>query len=198
MFFFYFFFHTNTFLSESSPTPALCDFESFWRHNVQTYVGAFDSGWPSAVAGELGSPAYSFDPLDMWHVHDNFSSSLPISLPLTLLSETSSLFVFAVSVSIRYGYYGDNRITLGPSSSRMIKASSVFVQQVEVRDVDKKGVSLYALSEEPKLSQQVNWNVSNYLIIGAYNRKVSNEHCVLLFWYSYSIFQFPHCAFLPN
>ncbi|XP_004292747.1 PREDICTED: uncharacterized protein LOC101292282 isoform X1 [Fragaria vesca subsp. vesca] len=76
-----------------------------------------------------------------------------------------------VSVSIRYGYYGDNRITLGPSSSRMIKASSVFVQQVEVRDVDKKGVSLYALSEEPKLSQQVNWNVSNYLIIGAYNRK---------------------------
>ncbi|XP_050364790.1 E3 ubiquitin-protein ligase APD3-like isoform X2 [Argentina anserina] len=76
-----------------------------------------------------------------------------------------------VSVSIRYGYYGDNCITLGPSSSRLMKASSVFVQQVEVRDVDKKGVSLYALSEEPKLSHQVDWNVSNYLIIGAYSRK---------------------------
>lgn len=60
---------------------------------------------------------------------------------------------------------------IGPSSSRLMKASSVFVQQVEVRDVDKKVVSLYSFSEEPKLSHQANWSVSNYLIIGAYSRK---------------------------
>lgn len=87
---------------------------------------------------------------------------------------------------------------LGPSSSRLMKASSVFVQQVEVRDVDKKGVSLYAFSEEPKLSHQANWTVSNYLIIGAYSRKVANERYVLLFCCLYSNSQFPHCTFLPN
>ncbi|PRQ27791.1 putative transcription factor C2H2 family [Rosa chinensis] len=76
-----------------------------------------------------------------------------------------------VSVSIRYGYYGDNRMELGPSSSRLMRASSVFVQQVVVRDVDKKGVSLYAFSEEPELSHQANWSVSDYLIIKTYSRK---------------------------
>ena len=73
-----------------------------------------------------------------------------------------------------------------------MKASSVFVQQVEVRDVDKKGVSLYALSEEPRLSHQVDWNVSNYLVIGAYSRKVANEHSALLFCYLDYIFPSIH------
>ncbi|XP_068303092.1 E3 ubiquitin-protein ligase APD2-like isoform X1 [Pyrus communis] len=76
-----------------------------------------------------------------------------------------------VSVSLRYGYYGDRRMELGPSSSRLMKASAVFVKHVEVRDVDRKGVSLYAFSEEPKLNPQSNWSVHDYLILGSYNRK---------------------------
>ncbi|CAL8101628.1 unnamed protein product [Prunus armeniaca] len=76
-----------------------------------------------------------------------------------------------VSVSLRYGYYGDRRMELGPNSSRLMTASAVFVEHVEVRDVDRKGVSLYAFSEEPELSHQTNWTVSNYLIVGSYSRK---------------------------
>ncbi|KAG6674541.1 hypothetical protein I3843_15G043400 [Carya illinoinensis] len=76
-----------------------------------------------------------------------------------------------VSVSLRYGFYGDCRMMLGPSSSRLMKASSVFVEQVEVRDEDKKGVLLYAFSEKPELSCQANWNVSNYVIVRSYSRK---------------------------
>nr|XP_008377989.2 uncharacterized protein LOC103441074 isoform X1 [Malus domestica] len=76
-----------------------------------------------------------------------------------------------VSVSLRYGYYGDRRMELGSSSSRLMKASAVFVKHVEVRDVDRKGVSLYAFSEEPKLNYQTNWSVHNYLIIRSYNGK---------------------------
>ncbi|GLT40185.1 hypothetical protein SLA2020_143380 [Shorea laevis] len=75
------------------------------------------------------------------------------------------------SVSLRYGYYGDRRMVLGPSSSRLIRASSLFVEQVEARDDERKGVLIYGFSEKPELSQETNWSMSNYLIVGSYNRK---------------------------
>lgn len=64
---------------------------------------------------------------------------------------------------------------LGPSSSRLIELSSVFVKQVQVRDEDKKGVLLYGFSEKPQLSLEANWSVSNYVIVGSYGRKVIYE-----------------------
>lgn len=63
-------------------------------------------------------------------------------------------------------------MVLGPSSSRLMKASSVFVQQIEVRDDDKKEVYLYGFSEKPELTVETNWTVSKYLIVGSYSRQV--------------------------
>ncbi|KAF3446587.1 hypothetical protein FNV43_RR11767 [Rhamnella rubrinervis] len=80
-----------------------------------------------------------------------------------------TLWIF--SVGLRYGLYGDCRMVIGPSSSRLVKASSVFVQQVQVRDDDRKGVFLYSFSEKPELSFQSNWTSSSYLIIGSYSRE---------------------------
>ena len=62
-------------------------------------------------------------------------------------------------------------MVLGPSSSRLMKASSLFVKQIEVKDDDKKGVLLYGFAEKPELSVETNWSVSNYLIVGSYGRK---------------------------
>lgn len=62
-------------------------------------------------------------------------------------------------------------MVLGPSTSRLIQASSVFVEQVEVRDDEKKGVHFYTFTEKPDLSYQSNWSVSNYVIVGSYSRK---------------------------
>lgn len=76
-----------------------------------------------------------------------------------------------VSVSLRYGYFGDSRMVLGPSSSRLMKASSVFVDHVEVRDEDKKGVLLYGFYEKPELSFETNWSVADYMIVASYSRK---------------------------
>ncbi|XP_044509868.1 E3 ubiquitin-protein ligase APD2-like isoform X2 [Mangifera indica] len=90
-------------------------------------------------------------------------SSARLIAPLTLW--------ICVTLSLKYGYYGDCRMVLGPSSSRLMKASSVFVKQIEVRDDDKKGVLLYGFSEMPELSFETNWSVSNFLIIGSYGRK---------------------------
>lgn len=62
-------------------------------------------------------------------------------------------------------------MVLGPSSSRLVKASSVFVETVLVRDEDKKGVFVHSFSEKPELSSETNWSASNYLIFRSYGRK---------------------------
>lgn len=62
-------------------------------------------------------------------------------------------------------------MVLGPGSSRLMKASSVFVEHVEVRDDDKKGVLLYGFSEKPELSFETNWSVSDYMIVASYRRR---------------------------
>lgn len=64
-------------------------------------------------------------------------------------------------------------MVLGPNSSRLMEASSLFVEQVEARDDDKKGVLLYGFSEKPVLSYAANWSVSNYIIVRSYSRKVA-------------------------
>lgn len=53
-----------------------------------------------------------------------------------------------------------------------MKASSVFVEQVEVRDDDKKGVILYGFYEKPELIVETNWSLSDYMIVAPYSRKV--------------------------
>ncbi|KAI8548612.1 hypothetical protein RHMOL_Rhmol07G0286700 [Rhododendron molle] len=76
-----------------------------------------------------------------------------------------------VSVTLKYGYYGNRHLVLGPSSSRLLEASSVFVKQIQVRDEYEKGVSLYGFSEMPELSLENNWSVSTYVIVTSYGRK---------------------------
>lgn len=88
------------------------------------------------------------------------------------MTQAILLLTFAAAVTLRYGYYGDSRMVLGPSSSRLVKASSVFVEKVEVIDDDKKGVLLYGFSEKPELSFETNWSVSNYMIVASYSQKV--------------------------
>ncbi|GMH16449.1 hypothetical protein Nepgr_018290 [Nepenthes gracilis] len=74
-----------------------------------------------------------------------------------------------VSMSLQYGYYGNYRMVLGPSSSRLVKASPLFVKQIEVRDEDKKGALIYGFNDMPELSSEANWTISKYLIVGSYN-----------------------------
>ncbi|XP_026433515.1 uncharacterized protein LOC113330937 isoform X1 [Papaver somniferum] len=77
-----------------------------------------------------------------------------------------------VSVSVRYGAYGNSNLPFGPNSSRLFKASSIFVQQIQVKDDWKTGVSVYGFSEEPELSLNVNcWNFSRFLHVRPYRRQ---------------------------
>ncbi|KAK6939675.1 protein of unknown function DUF4793 [Dillenia turbinata] len=76
-----------------------------------------------------------------------------------------------VSVTLRYGYYGDRQMVLGPSSSRLVTTSSIFVDQIEARDEDKKGVFLYGFTEKPELKSEFNWTISEYVIVGSYGKQ---------------------------
>ncbi|MED6162899.1 hypothetical protein PIB30_074778 [Stylosanthes scabra] len=73
-------------------------------------------------------------------------------------------------MSVRYGYYGNSRLVLGPSSSRLVKTSSFFVEEVEVAS-DHNNLVLYAFNEKPELSFQTNWTTSRFLVVPAYTRK---------------------------
>lgn len=83
-------------------------------------------------------------------------------------------FLVAVSVSLRYGLYGNHHLVLGPNSSRLMEASSVFVEQIRVRGDARNGLSLYGFLEKPELSLETNWTASNYLFADAYGRQVDN------------------------
>lgn len=114
-----------------------------------------------------------------------FASSVAISLDEVINIQSNFSFFHinfhvAASVSLRYGYYGDCRMVLGPSSSRLIEASSLFVRRVEVRDDSKKEILLYGFSEKPQLTHETNWTVTNFLIVGSYSRKVAFQFCPVL------------------
>ncbi|XP_020960976.1 uncharacterized protein LOC110263648 isoform X2 [Arachis ipaensis] len=77
---------------------------------------------------------------------------------------------FCVLASIQYGYYGNSRLVLGPSSSRLMKTSSVLVEKIEVRN-DHNNLVLYAFNEKPELISQTNWTTSRFLVVPRNTRK---------------------------
>ncbi|XP_026657922.1 E3 ubiquitin-protein ligase APD1 [Phoenix dactylifera] len=76
-----------------------------------------------------------------------------------------------VAMGLRYGYYGKHQLVLGPNSSRMMKTSSLFVEQVQVKDKASQGILLYGFKERPELSLETNWTVSNHLFVDSYDRQ---------------------------
>ncbi|XP_027356947.1 uncharacterized protein LOC113866267 [Abrus precatorius] len=73
---------------------------------------------------------------------------------------------------LRYGYYGDSRILLGPASSRLLKANSVFVKRIHVSNEDSNNqVILHAFKKKPQLSSETNWTTLNFFNIAAYRKK---------------------------
>lgn len=77
----------------------------------------------------------------------------------------------AFSLSVRYGYYGNYSLVLGPNSTRLMVASSVFVEQVQVRGNNKNEFFLYGFLEKPELSLETNWSASKQMLVEPYARQ---------------------------
>ncbi|KAK9163770.1 hypothetical protein Syun_004672 [Stephania yunnanensis] len=78
-----------------------------------------------------------------------------------------------VSVVIRYGYYGNRSVVLGPNASYLLQTSSVFVESIQGRDISKRGLLLYGgFTKAPKLRSESSYsNVSKFFVVGTYRRK---------------------------
>jgi len=92
-------------------------------------------------------------------------------------------FCFAVSATLRYGYYGDSLILLGPVSSRLITTSSVFVKQLQVSTKDKNQVFIHTFNKKPQLSSQTNWTASDFFLVEPYKNKVNIVTRFGLVWF---------------
>ncbi|CAL9747941.1 unnamed protein product [Musa acuminata subsp. burmannicoides] len=77
----------------------------------------------------------------------------------------------AAALSLRYGYYGSNHLALGPNSSRMMTTSSLFVEQLQVKDEAGQGLLLYGFNDRPQLSSETNWTISSDLFVDTYSRQ---------------------------
>ncbi|XP_042507171.1 E3 ubiquitin-protein ligase APD3-like isoform X2 [Macadamia integrifolia] len=62
-------------------------------------------------------------------------------------------------------------MVLGPSSSRLLKTNSIFIEGIQVIDSARKGAILHGFKEKPELSLETNWNVSKYLVVGSYRKQ---------------------------
>ncbi|WOK97499.1 hypothetical protein Cni_G06207 [Canna indica] len=81
------------------------------------------------------------------------------------------LWGIAAALSLRYGYYADRQLVLGPNTSRMMQTSSLLVEQLQVKGKAKQGVLLYGFNEKPELSFEANWTISNNFFVDTYNRQ---------------------------
>ncbi|ONK75873.1 uncharacterized protein A4U43_C03F21480 [Asparagus officinalis] len=77
----------------------------------------------------------------------------------------------AVALALRHGCYGDRQMAVGPNSSRMVKASSVFVDEVRVEDEKQKGMLFYGFVKPPELSVDRNWTILKHLFVDSYSHE---------------------------
>ncbi|OIV96373.1 hypothetical protein TanjilG_09800 [Lupinus angustifolius] len=91
--------------------------------------------------------------------------------PNMLSSLTVWIFGTLFSATLRYGHYGDSHLLLGPTSSRLIKTSSIFVKQIQVSNKFNNQVTLHAFNQKPHLSSQTNWTSSNFYLVAPHSCK---------------------------
>ncbi|KAJ4760067.1 RING/U-box superfamily protein [Rhynchospora pubera] len=77
----------------------------------------------------------------------------------------------AVALSIRYGYYGDQRLVVGPSSSRLIEINPVLVKKIVVKGDPKQGLLLHGFKDMPDLNSETYLTESNQFYLDGYGRK---------------------------
>ncbi|KAJ4749657.1 RING/U-box superfamily protein [Rhynchospora pubera] len=77
-------------------------------------------------------------------------------------------FWFFVSMTLILGVYGSNEIMVGPNTSRLILANSIFVQDIKVKEeVTQNKLFVYGFHELPPLNVPVFWSERHNMSISA-------------------------------
>uniref|UniRef100_A0A0D6R1A3 RING-type domain-containing protein n=2 Tax=Araucaria cunninghamii TaxID=56994 RepID=A0A0D6R1A3_ARACU len=74
-----------------------------------------------------------------------------------------TFWIFA-SLTLSLGVYGTSQLVLGPNYSHLLESSSMFVEEIKVKDVGQEGgPMLYGFSDKPKLNLERNWSMKHTL-----------------------------------
>jgi hypothetical protein len=64
------------------------------------------------------------------------------------------------SIWILIGFFNPEQMPLGLNCSRVVKANSAFVSEIQVQNLRDLGTVLYTLSSQPALTESINWQQS--------------------------------------
>ncbi|XVF19865.1 hypothetical protein REPUB_Repub11eG0147800 [Reevesia pubescens] len=77
---------------------------------------------------------------------------------------------FFVSMTLILGYYGSVTLHLGPNCSRLIQSNSLFVQSIQVEELDKQklpGLMVYGLRKPPPSDVEFSWIETHDIFVPA-------------------------------
>ncbi|CAA7406431.1 unnamed protein product [Spirodela intermedia] len=77
------------------------------------------------------------------------------------------------SMTLILGFYGSTNLVLGPNSSQILDANSLFVQDIKLQsDTGAQGPELYGFSERPPLDVKVMWSeIHNVSVIDGLHKE---------------------------
>jgi hypothetical protein len=76
------------------------------------------------------------------------------------------------SIWILIGIFNPEQVPLGLNCSRVVKANSAFVSQIQVQNLRDPGTALYTLSSQPALTESINWQQSYEATVEAFHHQV--------------------------
>ncbi|KAJ7294934.1 hypothetical protein O6H91_Y223400 [Diphasiastrum complanatum] len=64
----------------------------------------------------------------------------------------------SASMTLILGFYGSEKLVLGPNTSQLLSANSLLVNEIQVQDNQEPGPMLYGFSSRPELNVERNWS----------------------------------------
>ncbi|KAH8933033.1 hypothetical protein BDL97_18G010000 [Sphagnum fallax] len=82
-----------------------------------------------------------------------------------------SMASFFGSIWILIGIFNPEQVPLGLNCSRVVKANSAFVSEIQVQNLRDPGTVLYTLSSQPALTESINWQQSYEATVEAFHHQ---------------------------
>ncbi|XP_022753799.1 uncharacterized protein LOC111302127 [Durio zibethinus] len=110
-----------------------------------------------------------------YHLNISISAAARIDMRDDIWSCVIVLITFwsFASMTLILGYYGSVTLQLGPNCSRLMQPNSVFVQSIQVEELDKRkpGLMLYGLERPPPSDVEISWIETHDAFVPANFRK---------------------------
>ncbi|CAK9868118.1 unnamed protein product [Sphagnum jensenii] len=133
--------------------------------------GTFDS---SSSHQHQNGPFYPYSYYDPYTERRGYAAGGGAQLPRYRLSPCGialSIASFFGSIWMLIGFFNPGQVPLGLNCSRVVKANSAFVSEIQVQNLRDPGTVLYTLSSQPALTESINWQQSYEANVDAFHHQ---------------------------